>query len=417
MIAGGLENGTLEIWNAESLINGGKSSTLQKSKHSAAIKCLEFNPTQKHVLATGGTGGKIYVWDLNNPDKEITPGKTPSRKEDVEAISWNCNVAHILASGSSTGTSIWDLKNRKEVLHLSYSGKGRRCPVSSIAWHPGNSTKLISASSDESCPVVMLWDLRNANSPLQIMEGHDKGVLSIDWCKKDPGLLLSSGKDNRTFLWDTTTGSQLGEYPVTASWTIATKFCPHYPDIFASTSLDGTITIQTLQDVNSNTEKRGNDDDSDFWNCKNYADVQHPIISLSTAPKWLKRPASVTFGFGGKIVSVATFGNKSKVSIAPFVEDKALITETTEFATALKSNSILEVISERLETTNEVDRYDWELLEILTKSDSKTVLKDYLSENTEGTNTPEEAHKTSAESLETISGANFLSALSIADTY
>ena len=44
----------------------------------------------------------------------------------------------------------------------------------------------------------MLWDLRNARAPEKILTGHDKGVLSLSWCKKDPDLLLSSGKDNKT---------------------------------------------------------------------------------------------------------------------------------------------------------------------------------------------------------------------------
>lgn len=36
-----------------------------------------------------------------------------------------------------------------------------------------------------------------------------KGVLSLDWCKQDPTLLLSSGKDNSTFLWNPIEGIKL----------------------------------------------------------------------------------------------------------------------------------------------------------------------------------------------------------------
>ena len=51
-----------------------------------------------------------------------------------------------------------------------------------------------------------------------------KGVLSLDWCKQDPTLLLSSGKDNSTFLWNPIEGIKLGEYPTTANWAFETKF-------------------------------------------------------------------------------------------------------------------------------------------------------------------------------------------------
>lgn len=43
------------------------------------------------------------------------------------------------------------------------------------------------------------------------MSGHDKGVLSVSWCKQDPDLLLSCGKDNRTLLWNPQSSEMLGE--------------------------------------------------------------------------------------------------------------------------------------------------------------------------------------------------------------
>jgi protein transport protein SEC31 len=62
----------------------------------------------------------------------------------------------------------------------------------------------------------MLWSLRNALAPEAILSGHDKGVLSLSWCRQDPSLLLSSGKDNRTILWNPLTKELLGEVRRTA---------------------------------------------------------------------------------------------------------------------------------------------------------------------------------------------------------
>lgn len=57
----------------------------------------------------------------------------------------------------------------------------------------------------------MIWSLRNALAPEAILSGHDKGVLSLSWCRQDPSLLLSSGKDNRTILWNPLDKEHLGE--------------------------------------------------------------------------------------------------------------------------------------------------------------------------------------------------------------
>lgn len=422
VIAGALESGALELWDAESLINGNTEPFSTQTKHTGAIKCLEFNPIQKNVIATSGANGEIYIWDLKNLDKAIQPGRTPSRTEDVEAIAWNNGVTHILATGSASGTSVWDLKNRKEVLHLSYTppGSSGRSQVSSIAWHPDNSTTLITASSDETLPVILLWDLRNANAPQQIIQGHDKGVLSVDWCKKDSTYLLSSGKDNKTFLWDPTDGSKLGEYPVTSSWNFSTKFSPHYPDIFASASFDGKITVQTLQDTNSSSSTQKKAEGDDFWSSNNYVDAQHPVVSLKTAPKWLKRPASATFGFGGKIVSLTTTGKTSKVSITKFAEDEALTTETTKFAEALKANKFTDIISEHLSASSS-DALDWELLELLSKDGKKTELQKYITKGSAAEpaeETKEESTATTDDDLfASAGGEDFLSTLSISETY
>ena len=95
---------------------------------------------------------------------------------------------------------------------------------------------VITASEDDASPIIMVWDLRNSLAPErvsslpllsfpprraraddllldfpQILSGHDKGVLSVSWCKQDPDLLLSCGKDNRTILWNPQSSEILGE--------------------------------------------------------------------------------------------------------------------------------------------------------------------------------------------------------------
>ena len=48
----------------------------------------------------------------------------------------------------------------------------------------------------------------------QILTGHEKGVLSLSWCKQDADLLLSSGKDNRALCWNPQTSEIIGEVRV-----------------------------------------------------------------------------------------------------------------------------------------------------------------------------------------------------------
>ena len=114
-------------------------------------------------------------------------------------------MQHVLAGASSSGyTVVWDLRNKREVVALAYGGgagtlagqggfggghaSGGRRGVSAIAWHPDNvsaiglaaryhcvisltsiqATRLVTASEDDSSPIIMAWDLRNARAPEKV---------------------------------------------------------------------------------------------------------------------------------------------------------------------------------------------------------------------------------------------------------
>ncbi|CDR18430.1 unnamed protein product [Oncorhynchus mykiss] len=75
-----------------------------------------------------------------------------------------------------------------------------------MLWHPEVATQLVLASEDDRMPVIQMWDLRFATSPLKVLENHTRGLLSIAWSQADPELLLSSAKDNRILCWNPNTG-------------------------------------------------------------------------------------------------------------------------------------------------------------------------------------------------------------------
>lgn len=373
LLAGAFENGVVEFWDAEVLIKSkdlNKASVHKGTKHSGPVKTLLFNPNQDHVLVTGGSNGEIFIWDTKKFTEPSVPGQAMTPMDEVTSVAWNNSVSHIFASAGNGGyTSIWDLKSKREVLHLSYNGPSGRANFSCVAWHPAQSTKLITASDNDGCPLILTWDLRNANAPEKIMEGHKKGVLSLDWCKHDPELLISSGKDNSTMLWNPIKGEKLGEYPTSANWAFHTKFAPAAPEIFATSSFDGKIIIQSLQDTSPPVStKVASNDDNEFWNEISTTETQQPVFDVKQAPNWLKVPSSVSFGFGSKLVSVKKDSNgKSIVSIEKFVTNTGFQGSSNRLTDAFKSNDFNSIIDSKLEGkfVNKIDQSDWELLKKL----------------------------------------------------
>ncbi|CAH2355879.1 protein transport protein Sec31p [[Candida] railenensis] len=399
VIAGGFENGLIEFWDANVLL---KTKDLTKASihkddkiHSGFVKSLSFHPSQDHVMVSGGDKGQIFVWDLKTFAEPKSPGSAMTPMEIISSVAWNQAVPHIFAStaGNSGYTSIWDLKAKREVLHLSYQGQGgTRANFSCVAWHPTQSTKLITASDNDGCPLILTWDLRNSNAPEKILTGHTQGVLSLDWCQQDPELLISSGKDNATMLWNPITGEKLGEYPTTANWAFQTKFAPQAPDIFATASFDGKIIVQSLQDTSPpvSTKVSQSNDDNQFWNEISTAETQQPKFDKQQAPKWLKSPVSVGFGFGSKLVSVKTDANgKSTIEINKFVSNNNFKNQTAKFSEAIKSGNFKDFIETKSDFSSDSDKKDWELLKKL--SQGKNLLENESTEVSVATDEKEAA--------------------------
>ncbi|BDD60919.1 protein transport protein S31 [Monascus purpureus] len=388
VIAGALDNGSLSLWDADKLLNGASDALTSKtSKHSGAIKALQFNPRHSNLLASGGAKGELYVSDLSNIENPFRLGGTAARADDIECLDWNKRVAHILVTGSSAGfVTVWDVKTRKESLTLNNMG---RKAVSAVAWDPERPTKLITSTPLESDPLILVWDLRNSHAPERTLRGHESGVLSLSWCAQDPDLLLSSGMDNRTICWNPQTGQAYGEFPVVTNWTFQTRWNPHNPNFFATASFDGKVSVQTIQNTSTETAKAIADetqalDGEDFFT-KAQSQPQVSSFSLPKAPRWLERPCSASFGFGGRVVSIGLVekGKRiSKIKITPFEVDETVANDTESFEKALKEGDLRSICESRATSAvSDEEKANWKVIEALISEDPRKSLVDYLGFN------------------------------------
>lgn len=402
IIAGAFDNGSLGIWDADKVATGAADASLFDHKiHSGAIKTLQFNPKIQNFLATGGAKGELFISDLNHLDTPIRLGSTAARADDIDCLDWNKKVSNILVTGSSGGfVTVWDMKTRKESLTLN---NYQRKPASAVAWDPEKPTRLITAVPLDQEPVILVWDLRNSNAPEKILRGHESGVLSLSWCPQDNDLLLSCGKDNRTILWNPQTGEAYGDYPVVTNWTFQTRWNPHNPDIFATASFDGKLQVQSLQNTNPSSTQSDQDqaaDGEDFFS-KAQTQPQTSSFSLAKAPKWLERPVSVSFGFGGRIVSVRQAdpgkSRTSKISISKFEVDSSVGNATETFEKAIQSGDLAALCEERIAAAKtEDEKADWKVIETLVSKSPRQEFVKYLGFDDKG----EEAAAAAANGVE-----------------
>ncbi|XP_010938544.1 protein transport protein SEC31 homolog B isoform X1 [Elaeis guineensis] len=365
LVAGGLGDGSISVWNPLKLIgsedpNGAFVARLEK--HTGPVRGLEFNTHSPNLLASGADEGELCIWDLANPPE---PNLFPPLKSvgsgsqtEVSFVSWNPKFQHILASTSYNGmTVVWDLRQQKPVTSFSDSNR-RRCSV--LQWNPDISTQLIIASDDDSSPSLRVWDVRKTISPLREFIGHTKGVIAMSWCPYDSSFLLTCAKDNRTICWDTVTGEIVCELPASTNWNFDIHWYPKIPGVISASSFDVKIGIYNIEACGRYGAGEG--------------EFGAPV--RLRAPKWLKRPTGVSFGFGGKLVSFqpsasapGTPCSGSEVYVHNLVTEHSLVSRSTEFEAAIQNGektSLRALCDKKSEdSVSEDDKETWGFLKVM----------------------------------------------------
>ncbi|KAL2234144.1 UNVERIFIED_CONTAM: Protein transport protein SEC31 B [Sesamum indicum] len=447
LIAGGLVDGNIGLWNPRHLICKKGSETSENafvanlSRHRGPVRGLEFNSLSPNLLASGADEGDICIWDVSKPSEpsHFPPlkGSGSATQGEISFLSWNSKVQHILASTSFNGTTVvWDLKKQKPVISFSDSVR-RRCSV--LQWHPDVATQLIVASDEDSSPSLRLWDMRNIMTPVKEFVGHTKGVIAMSWCPIDSSYLLTCAKDNRTICWDTVSGEIVAELPAGTNWNFDVHWYPKIPGVISASSFDGKVGIYNIEgfyvllktDVdflsrcarNKNLymvlvdmvergmleqiERRRHlmvlvlsldrashsvhnqeycnsvalllegfkiEEQKRYLKDSNTCDVAGD--SPLRAPKWYKRKAGVSFGFGGKLVSFHAAESPvgpSEVYVHNLVTEHGLITRSSEFEVAIQNGdrSALKLLCERKsqESESEEEKETWGFMKVMFNED------------------------------------------------
>ncbi|XP_051675580.2 protein transport protein Sec31A isoform X21 [Oryctolagus cuniculus] len=397
LIAGG-ENGNIILYDPSKIIAGNKEVVIaQNDKHTGPVRALDVNNFQTNLVASGANESEIYIWDLNNFAAPMTPGAKTQPPEDVSCIAWNRQVQHILASASPSGrATVWDLRKNEPIIKVSDHSNRMHC--SGLAWHPDIATQMVLASEDDRLPVIQMWDLRFASSPLRVLENHTRGILAIAWSMADPELLLSCGKDAKILCSNPNTGEVLYELPTNTQWCFDIQWCPRNPAVLSAASFDGRISVYSIMGGSTDTLRQKQVDklSSSFGNLDPFGTgqplpplqipqqtAQHSIVlPLKKPPKWIRRPVGASFSFGGKLV---TFENvkvqaqqgpeqqqQHHVFISQVVTEKEFLSRSDQLQQVVQSQGFISYCQKKIDASQtEFEKNVWSFLKVNFEDDSR----------------------------------------------
>jgi protein transport protein SEC31 len=166
-------------------------------------------------------------------------------------------------------------------------------------------------------------------------------------------------------------------------------WCPRNPDLLATAFFDGTIGIHSIQSTNEVipiTQDAPQPDGADIFDVPGFSRSTQGTLSLKQPPKWLRRPASVSWGFGGTLVTVSNLPSAHGKNQSSVVHLRRVVTERefVERAKALQAaivDGTLGVFAEErsaeLEVQTKGDGTEgaaWKALLSLFKADSRDEL-------------------------------------------
>ncbi|XP_068869069.1 protein transport protein Sec31A isoform X11 [Aphelocoma coerulescens] len=399
LIAGG-ENGNVILYDPAKIIDGEAEVIIaQKDKHTGPVRALDVNMFQTNLVASGANESEIYIWDLNNFATPMTPGVKTQPLEDISCIAWNRQVQHILASASPSGrATVWDLRKNEPIIKVSDHNNRMHC--SGLAWHPEVATQMVLASEDDRLPVIQMWDLRFASSPLRVLESHTRGILAIAWSMADPELLLSCGKDAKILCSNPNTGEVLYELPTNTQWCFDIQWCPRNPAVMSAASFDGRISVYSIMGGSTDglRQKQVDQLSSSFGNLDPFGTgqplpplqlpqqtaPQSVVLPLKKPPKWIRRPMGASFSFGGKLV---TFENSKApqqpgmeqqqqqhphVYVSQVVTEKEFLARSNQLQEAVQSEGFVSYCQKKIDMAlADFERNVWAFLKVNFEEDSR----------------------------------------------
>nr|KAJ3421404.1 ribosome biosynthesis protein rrb1 [Polyrhizophydium stewartii] len=184
--------------------------------HTSSVEDIQWSPSQPNVFASASADRTIRIWDAR--DKKRPKLTVTAHDSDVNVISWNRLKFsdHVLASGAESGAfSIWDLRtwpSSQGKPAPSASFKWHQGPVTSVDWHPTESSMLAVSGADDQ---ITIWDLalerdqeeepviatgasgEKVEVPPQLLFIHQgqHNIKEVHWHRQIPGTLLSTAFD------------------------------------------------------------------------------------------------------------------------------------------------------------------------------------------------------------------------------
>ncbi|XP_077218346.1 uncharacterized protein LOC143852690 [Tasmannia lanceolata] len=184
---------TLKTWNCFS--DGTCTRTLRQ--HTDYVTCLAAADKNSNIVASGGLGGEVFIWDLEAALRPVSKS-TDSMEDDssngiVGSVNSGLPITGLRTIGSSSSISLHTTQSHG---YSPIAAKGHKESVYALAMNDSG-TLLVSGGTEK---VVRVWDPRTGSKNMKL-RGHTDNIRAL-LLDSTGRFCLSGSSDSMIRLWD-----------------------------------------------------------------------------------------------------------------------------------------------------------------------------------------------------------------------
>ncbi|GKV40401.1 hypothetical protein SLEP1_g48053 [Rubroshorea leprosula] len=183
---------TLKTWNC--LSEGTCTRTLRQ--HSDYVTCLAAAEKNSNIVASGGLGGEVFIWDI---EAAVTPlSKSGDGMEDdcSNGVNGSANSLPMISLRTISSSNSISSHSTQSHGYIPIAAKGHKESVYALAMNDSG-TLLVSGGTEK---VVRVWDPRTGSKNMKL-RGHTDNIRAL-LLDSTGRLCLSGSSDSMIRLWD-----------------------------------------------------------------------------------------------------------------------------------------------------------------------------------------------------------------------
>ncbi|XP_020579105.1 WD repeat-containing protein 48 [Phalaenopsis equestris] len=183
---------TVKVWNT--LSDGVCTRTLRQ--HSDYVTCLAAVEKNSNVVASGGLGGEVFIWDIEAAVLPVTKSTDIMDDEGSSKLMTSGNYGLPMTSLRSITSSNMSVNNAQSHGYNPTAAKGHKESVYALAMNDSG-TLLVSGGTEKA---IRVWDPRTGSKNMKL-RGHTDNIRAL-LLDSTGRFCLSGSSDSMIRLWD-----------------------------------------------------------------------------------------------------------------------------------------------------------------------------------------------------------------------